>query len=108
MGKSRGSEVQVAGGGGDRFVPDDRAKVGVGCLFVFTVADAAIKQIRTIADVALVLIRPFHEARVAVCGFHVGKLVFRLGFGNNFGDLAFLVGFGVVALGSVMQTFSLR
>lgn len=30
----------------------------------------------------------------------VGNLVFRLGLGNDFGDLAFLVGFGVVALGS--------
>jgi hypothetical protein len=64
------------------------------------VADAAVKEIGAVADVALVFVRPFDEAEVTVCGFHGCILVAWLGFGNEFGDLAFLVGFGVIAFSS--------
>lgn len=55
------------------FVPDDGAEVGVGCFLVFAVADAAVEKVGAIADVALVFIRPFHDAEVGVCGFHGGR-----------------------------------
>lgn len=54
-------------------VEDDAAEIGVGVHFVFAVADTAVEEIGTIADVALVFVRPFHEAEVAVCWFHGGQ-----------------------------------
>jgi len=106
-------EVEVAGGSDKRgweffvfgqavfdFVADGDTEVGVGFLLPFPVADTAVKEIGAVADVALVFVRPFDEAEVTVCGFHVGNLVFWFGFGNDFGDLALLVGFGIVAFRS--------
>jgi len=79
-------EVEVAGGADGRgwelfvlgqavfdFVTDDGAEVGVGLLLPFPVAYAAVEEIVAIADVALVFIRPFDEAEVAVCGFYLRK-----------------------------------
>lgn len=51
-------------------VEDDAAQVGVSVHLDFAVADAAVEEIGTIADVALVFVRPLHEAEVAVCWFH--------------------------------------
>jgi hypothetical protein len=106
-------EVEVAGGPDRRgweffvfgqavfdFVADGDTEVGVGFLLPFPVADTAVKEIGAVADVALVFVRPFDEAEVTVCGFHVGNLVFWFGFGNDFGDLALLLGFGIVAFRS--------
>jgi len=106
-------EVEVAGGSDRRgweffvfgqavfdFVADGDTEVGVGFFLPFPVADAAVKEIGAVADVALVFVRPFDEAEVTVCGFHGGNLVFWFGFGNDFGDLALLVGFGIGAFRS--------
>jgi len=94
-------EVEVAGGSDRRgweffvfgqavfdFVADGDTEVGVGFFLPFPVADAAVKEIGAVADVALVFVRPFDEAEVTVCGFHDWNLVFWFGFGNDFGDLA--------------------
>lgn len=54
------------------FVADYGAEVGIGFLLPFRVSDAAVKEIRAVADVALVLVRPFDEAEVAACSFHGG------------------------------------
>lgn len=52
------------------FVPDNLAKFGVGPLLVFPVANSAGIQIRAVADVALVFVRPMDKAMVAIFGFH--------------------------------------
>ena len=55
------------------FVADDGAEACVGSFLPFPVADAAVEEIGAVADVALVFVRPFHEAEVAVCWFHFNK-----------------------------------
>ena len=52
------------------FITDNLAEFGVGPLLVFAVANTARIQIRTVADVALVFVRPMDKAMVAIFGFH--------------------------------------
>ena len=52
------------------FITDNLAEFGVGPLLVFAVANTAQIQIRTVADVALVFVRPMDKAMVAIFGFH--------------------------------------
>ena len=65
------------------FVADRCAKFGVGRFLFFPMADTAVEKVRAVADVALVLVRPFHKTKVGVCGFHDLILVAWLGFGND-------------------------
>ena len=66
-----GESLAVGGAVGD-FVADDGAEYGVGVFLAVAVADAAIVEIRAVADVALVLIGPADEAVVTVFRFHGG------------------------------------
>ena len=106
--QSRGGEVEVAGGAdgglgegfafgeavGD-FVADDGAEFGVGGFFLISVASAAEVEVRAVADVALVFIRPADEAVVAVrllqefalCGRPLKEPMGRTGGRGNGGCL---------------------
>ena len=55
------------------FIADDGAEVGVGGFFLFAVADAAVVEVRAVADVALVFIGPADEAVVTIFWFHNGE-----------------------------------
>ena len=52
------------------FITDNLAEFGVGPLLVFAVANTARIPIRTVADVALVFVRPMNKAMVAIFWFH--------------------------------------
>jgi hypothetical protein len=54
----------------DDFVADDGAEFGVGLFLLPAVADTAVVEIRAVSDLALVFVRPLHEAEVGVCWFH--------------------------------------
>jgi hypothetical protein len=82
-----GGEVEVAGGadgwGGEGFaffepvgdfVADDGAEIGVGLLFLISVAAAAVVEVRAVADVAQILIGPADESVITVFWFHSGSL----------------------------------
>lgn len=64
-----GKRLAVGGSKGD-LVADDGAEVGVGVFLAVAVTAAAIVEIRTVADVALVLSGPADEAVVTVFRLH--------------------------------------
>lgn len=54
----------------DDFVADDGTKFGIRFIFAFAVADPTQVEVRAIANVALVIIRPADKAVVAICRLH--------------------------------------
>ena len=70
------------------FIADDGTKVGVNFFLLIPVTTTAIKNVRTVADVALIFIRPLHESVVPVFRFHNGSLSrrFRRDVGGEGGD----------------------
>lgn len=113
-----GGKVKIAGGGfrqgftvGEAIsdlVADDRAEFRVNFFLTLAVAHTAEVEIRAAADVALVLVGPADKAVVAIFGLHGASLLRRLRVGNGFCDLAFLVGFCVIALSAAYGDDSLK
>ena len=56
------------------FIADDGTKVGVNFFLLIPVTTTAVKDVRTVSDVALVFFRPLHESVVSVFRFHNGGL----------------------------------
>lgn len=52
------------------FIADDATQLGIDLFLVLSVADATKVEIRAVADVELVVVRPADEAVILICGLH--------------------------------------